>query len=188
MRFKLRSLLVSAACLVAGGPALADTLFQQLPADAANSQQSDDNGTPIWTQSWPALSNATLDKIVWWGQLGANSLPGATETMEVFLGGVKLTGTLTTSPYVFSPGSTITMYTLDIPDVALTATELGIWNTNLDAEWFWFGAAGENAPGVAATAFRLEGKTDNGTVPEPGALALLGLAGAGLFAARRRHA
>lgn len=179
MYFTLRSAAVSAVCLLATAGASAATLYQQLPTDVANSQQSDAS-VLIYGQSVPALGNVTVDKISWWGFHGQNSGGSAFDSFEVFVNGAQQTGALTAS---IDQG--LDFFTLDIPDIALSgAATLEIWNNSLDVEWFWAGSTG---PGE--TAFRLEGtRNGGGSVPEPGMLALLGLSGLGLCAARRKSA
>ena len=179
MYFTLRSAAVSAACLLATAGASAATLYQQLPTDVANSQQSD-AGVDILGQSVPALGNVTVDKISWWGFHGQNSGGSAFDSFEVFVNGAQQTGALTAS---IDQG--LDFFTLDIQDIALSgAATLEIWNNSQGVEWFWAGSTG---PGE--TAFRLEGtRNGGGSVPEPGVLALLGLSGLGLFAARRKSA
>ncbi len=179
MYFTLRSAAVSAACLLATAAASAATLYQQLPTDVANSQQSD-AGVDILGQSVPALGNVTVDKISWWGFHGQNSGGSAFDSFEVFVNGAQQTGALTAS---IDQG--LDFFTLDIQDIALSgAATLEIWNNSLDVEWFWAGSTGSKE-----TAFRLEGtRNGGGSVPEPGVLALLGLSGLGLCAARRKSA
>lgn len=180
MYFTLRSAAVSAACLLATAAASAATLYQQLPTDVANSQQSDPGTIFIYGQSVPALGNITVDKISWWGFHGQNSGGSAFDSFEVFVNGAQQTGALTAS---IDQG--LDFFTLDIPDIALSgAATLEIWNNSQGVEWFWAGSTG---PGE--TAFRLEGtRNGGGSVPEPGVLALLGLSGLGLCAARRKSA
>lgn len=179
MYFTLRSAAVSAACLLATAAASAATLYQQLPTDVANSQQSDAS-VDILGPSVPALGNVTVDKISWWGFHGQNSGGSAFDSFEVFVNGAQQTGALTAS---IDQG--LDFFTLDIPDIALSgAATLEIWNNSQGVEWFWAGSTG---PGE--TAFRLEGtRNGGGSVPEPGVLALLGLSGLGLCAARRKSA
>ncbi len=179
MYFTLRSAAVSAACLLATAGASAATLYQQLPTDVANSQQSDASVDILW-QSVPALGNVTVDKISWWGFHGQNSGGSAFDSFEVFVNGAQQTGALTAS---IDQG--LDFFTLDIPDIALSgAATLEIRNNSQGVEWFWAGSTG---PGE--TAFRLEDtRNGGGSVPEPGVLALLGLSGLGLCAARRKSA
>ena len=179
MYFTLRSAAVSAACLLATAAASAATLYQQLPTDVANSQQSDAS-VLIYGQSVPALGSVTVDKISWWGFHGQNSGGSAFDSFEVFVNGAQQTGALTAS---IDQG--LDFFTLDIQDIALSgAATLEIWNNSLDVEWFWAGSTG-----AGETAFRLEGtRNGGGSVPEPGVLALLGLSGLGLCAARRKSA
>ncbi len=179
MYFTLRSAAVSAACLLATAGASAATLYQQLPTDVANSQQSDAS-VAIYGQSVPALGSVTVDKISWWGFHGQNSGGSAFDSFEVFVNGAQQTGALTAS---IDQG--LDFFTLDIPDIALSgAATLEIWNNSQGVEWFWAGSTG---PGE--TAFRLEDtRNGGGSVPEPGVLALLGLSGLGLCAARRKSA
>jgi len=179
MYFTLRSAAVSVACLLATAGASAATLYQQQPTDVANSQQSDAS-VAIYGQSVPALGNVTVDKISWWGFHGQNSGGSAFDSFEVFVNGAQQTGALTAS---IDQG--LDFFTLDIQDIALSgAATLEIWNNSLDVEWFWAGSTG-----AGETAFRLEGtRNGGGSVPEPGVLALLGLSGLGLCAARRKSA
>lgn len=179
MYFTLRSAAVSAVCLLATAGASAATLYQQQPTDVANSQQSDAS-VVIYGQSVPALGNVTVDKISWWGFHGQNSGGSAFDSFEVFVNGAQQTGALTAS---IDQG--LDFFTLDIQDIALSgAATLEIWNNSLDVEWFWAGSTG-----AGETAFRLEGtRNGGGSVPEPGVLALLGLSGLGLCAARRKSA
>jgi hypothetical protein len=179
MYFTLRSAAVSAVCLLATAGASAATLYQQQPTDVANSQQSDAS-VAIYGQSVPALGSVTVDKISWWGFHGQNSGGSAFDSFEVFVNGAQQTGALTAS---IDQG--LDFFTLDIQDIALSgAATLEIWNNSLDVEWFWAGSTG-----AGETAFRLEGtRNGGGSVPEPGVLALLGLSGLGLCAARRKSA
>ena len=180
MVLTLRPHLVAAAltCLLISTGASAATLYQQLPDAAGVSQQSDTStGTP-YAQTIPALGSITLETISWWGFHGQNSNGSAFDNFEVFVGGAKQAGTLTSGT-----DSGFAFYTLDIPDIVLNGAQtLEIWNNSLDVEWYWAGAAGTDA-----TAYRLDGtRNGGGTVPEPTSLALLGLAGLGLWARRRR--
>ena len=179
MYFTLRSAAVSAVCLLATAGASAATLYQQQPTDVANSQQSDAS-VAIYGQSVPALGSVTVDKISWWGFHGQNSGGSAFDSFEVFVNGAQQTGALTAS---IDQG--LDFFTLDIQDIALSgAATLEIWNNSPDVEWFWAGSTG-----AGETAFRLEGtRNGGGSVPEPGVLALLGLSGLGLCAARRKSA
>ena len=185
MTFQLRPLIVSVACLLTSGSALADVLYQQLPTDPAQNQWSDAATGSPYLQAIPALAGATLDKIVWWGFHGPLSMGESADVLEVLLNGTAVAGSLTKEADLTYAG--LTRYTLDIADIALTATEIGVWNTSLDVEWIWSGAPGNDTAGNPATAFRLEG-TRATSVPEPTTLALLGLAGAALLRTRRARA
>jgi hypothetical protein len=55
---------------------------------------------------------------------------------------------------------------------------------NDDVSWFWQGL---DAAGAPLLAFSLEGTRNGGVVPEPGTLALLGLAGLAARAASRKR-
>ena len=195
MSSKLVSSIALAACLLASGGAFAEVLYQQAPTADATGESANNpvvTGEPLLFQSIPSLGNVTLEKIVWWGYRNPaydpNPYPGTVESFEVYLDGSVVAGNLTLDFGSNLPNTSrpLVRYTLDVADAPLTATEIALANMNDDVSWFWQGA-GLDAAGAPLLAFSLEGTRNGGVVPEPGMLALLGLAGLALQAASRKR-
>jgi hypothetical protein len=196
MSSKLISSLALTACLLASGGALAEVLYEQAPTATATGESANDpavTGEPLLFQSIPSLGNVTLEKIVWWGyrhpSIDPNPYPGTVENFEVYLNGSVVAGTLEIkrdSNNLPSTNQPLVQYIFDVADAPLTATEIGLVNMNEDVWWFWQGA-GTDAAGAPLLAFSLEGTRNGGVVPEPGMLALLGLAGLAVRAASRKR-
>lgn len=142
---------------------------------ATNGLEADFNGGSPVSQSFAALPNSTLDKIVWWGYYNDGN---DDSSFEVFLGNsaVPLAGSLTVMP----AGNGVMQYTLDVADAPLTATKIAIWNKSDLVEWYWQGTSSGQPP--ASQAFSLQGSL----VPEPGTWALM-LGGLALLPALRRR-
>lgn len=195
MSSKLISSVALAACLLASGGAFAEVLYQQAPTADATGESANNpvvTGEPLLFQSIPSLGNVTLEKIVWWGYRNPaydpNPYPGTVESFEVYLDGSVVAGNLTLDFGSNLPNTSrpLVRYTLDVADAPLTATEIALANMNDDVSWFWQGA-GLDAAGAPLLAFSLEGTRNGGVVPEPGTLALLGLAGLAARAASRKR-
>ena len=196
MSSKLVSSIALTACLLASGGAFAEVLYQQAPTADATGESANNpvvTGEPLLFQSIPSLGNVTLEKIVWWGYRNPaydpNPYPGTVESFEVYLNGSVVAGVLSSSVVGSLPNTnrSLLKYTLDVTDAPLTATEIGVTNVNDFVGWFWQGA-GVDAAGAPLVAFSLEGTRNGGVVPEPGMLAMLGLAGLALRAASRKRA
>lgn len=177
----IRTSIFAAACALLSVSSQADVLFERSPGLSALDGIQSDGATPAYQQSFPSLTGATLDKIVWWGFHGSNSGGSLFDSFEVFLGSTQLTGALTSSAD-FGGVAGLTEYVLDIVDTSLTAATIDIWNNSFDVEWFWQTVT----PGSDLTAFRLEGTRGDQQIPEPGLLGLLGIAALALSLARHR--
>ena len=195
MSSKLISSIALTACLLASGGAFAEVLYQQAPTADATGESANNpvvTGEPLLFQSIPSLGNVSLEKIVWWGYRNPaydpNPYPGTEESFEVYLDGSVVAGNLTLDFGSNLPNTSrpLVRYTLDVADAPLTATEIALANMNDDVSWFWQGA-GTDAAGAPLVAFSLEGTRNGGVVPEPGTLALLGLAGLAARAASRKR-
>lgn len=191
MSSKLVSSIALTACLLASGAAFADVLYEQAPTGDATGLSANLSGDPLSTQIIPSLGSATLDKINWWGYRDPfnDPFPTEVESFEVYLNGSVVAGVLSSSVVGSLPNTnrSLLKYTLDVTDAPLTATEIGVTNVNDFVGWFWQGA-GVDAAGAPLVAFSLEGTRNGGVVPEPGMLAMLGLAGLALRAASRKRA
>lgn len=191
MSSKLVSSIALTACLLASGAAFADVLYEQAPTVDATGLSANLSGDPLLTQTIPSLGSVTLDKINWWGYRDPvnDPFPAEVESFEVYLNGSVVAGVLSSSVVGSLPNTSRSLlkYTLDVTDAPLTATEIGVTNVNDFVGWFWQGA-GVDAAGAPLVAFSLEGTRNGGVVPEPGMLAMLGLAGLALRAASRKRA
>lgn len=191
MSSKLVSSLALTACLLASGGAFAEVLYEQAPTTDATGQSANLSGDPLLVQAIPSLGSVTLDKINWWGYRDPvnDPFPAEVENFEVYLNGSVVAGLLSSSTVGSLPNTSrsLVKYTLDVADAPLTATEIGVMNVNDFVSWFWQGA-GTDAAGAPLVAFSLEGTRNGGVVPEPGVLALLGLAGLAVRAASRKRA
>ena len=190
MSSKLVSSIALTACLLASGAASADVLYEQAPTAGATGLSANLSGDPLLLQTIPSLGSATLDKINWWGYRDPvnDPYPTAVESFEVYLNGSVVAGVLSSSVVGSLPNTnrSLLKYTLDVADAPLTATDIGLTNVNDFVGWFWQGA-GTDATGAPLVAFSLEGTRNGGVVPEPGMLAMLGLAGLALRAASRKR-
>ena len=177
----IKTSIFAAACSLLSVSSQADVLFERSPGVSALDGIQSDAATTAYQQGFPALTGATLDKIVWWGFHGSDSGGSTFDSFEVFLGSAQLTGTVTSSQD-FGGLVGLNEYVLDIADTPLTADTIDIWNNSLDVEWYWQTVS----PGSDLTAFRLEGTRGSQQIPEPGLLSLLGIAALALPLTRRR--
>lgn len=191
MSYKLASSLALSAFLLTSASAFAEVLYEQAPTADPTGLSANLSGDPLLVQAIPSLGSVTLDKINWWGYRDPFNDPNPTEveSFNVYLGGNIVSGSLSRDLGTTLPNtqSLLFKYTLDVTDAPLTATELGIENVNDLVSWFWQGS-GADPVATGLVAFSLEGTRNGGVVPEPGVLALLGLAGLALRIASRKRA
>lgn len=186
MKIAMKPLLGMLVGAVMAAGVMADQLVGATPfSGSAFGQQSDGNSAP-YAQAFVAPSGTVLDAIRWWGFHTDNSMGSAFDNFVVTIDGVAQAGTLS----VLSGATGFDEYTLDIVDVALTGSMLGIVNDSTDVEWFWqsstaVGNAG--APDAAGVAFSLIGRQATFNVDEPASVGLALAALTMLGAAQRRR-
>jgi hypothetical protein len=149
-------------------------------------QQSDTTGSPYSTV-FATAAGFDVTRVEWWGYdllrtAGANAF-------EVRLNNVLLSGSVGSDPagsFVLKDSSgtdtDVVKYFIDLAPLqqALTSglsTNLSIYNSSFDVEWYWQGGTGAASPGVGYRLFGEQGVT----LPEPGSLALVALAGLALL-------
>jgi hypothetical protein len=167
-----------AAVLAGAGPYLG----------ALNGTQNDQSTPPLTPLTFAVPSNATLQEIVWWGYRANEATTGGPfdDDFIVTLGGLTQTGTLSRSVAATFNGVDIVRYSLDVVDTVLSASSIAVFSNAPDFEWYWQGiSAAPDGDPAFRPAFNLIGTVSSPTVPEPGSLALVALAGMALLAARR---
>ena len=173
------------AGVVAAGNASAELISSPLYGSAAYGQQSDQGTGLAYEQAFTAPASSVLTAIRWWGFHSQDSGGSAFDNFVVMLDGQVQTGSLSVVP-----GGFFNEYTLDVPDVALTASMLSIFNDSSDVEWFWQSASAvgnPDSPHSTAVAFSLLGQPA-APIDEPGVPTLIAAALAGLAWARRASA
>lgn len=178
----LRQLAAMAALLGTMAPALAGSLAFDAPQGTRNGLQSDaSSGPPLSASYFVGATGGIVTSIVWWGYHGANSGGESFDNFAVWLDGAQQSGSLTKTAV-----SDFTRYELDIADIAVQAMQSGdleILNDSFDVEWFWQYANTDNPQ----MSFSLDSNPRTVSVPEPGSLALAGLALLGLTSSARRR-
>jgi hypothetical protein len=183
--------------LLAGGmvllpaPLLAVPLLEKLPGSHLDGLQSDAGSSP-WMEGFSIPAAATLTKVSWWGYYleGTEDAEAGSYLFSVDIGGSgPLSGTVTRSfDSVIMDASdpqfslNLYRYELDLPNISFAggSSTLEISNNSLDVVWLWQGLNGNER------AFSIEGEQAVQLVPEPGILALLGIALMGWVLTSRR--
>jgi len=147
-------------------------LLERLPAVQPYGIQAD--ASTGWLSQAVEVGSGGVERVVWWGFHGANSLGAGADAFEVYLDGVVVSGSLNASPV-----GDLTRYTLQLSQAVAGPAELAIWNASGDVEWFWQSVAVGND---SQAAFTLEGTLS--VVPEP-ATGMLLAAGLALLGVRR---
>lgn len=173
MKFARFLLAFALSCVVPAG-ASAALLFERAPASVAYGIQSDASTGPL--QQSLALGPSMVERIIWWGFHGANSLGPDQDAFEVYLDGQLMGGSLVSSDI-----DGLTRHVLELSAAVASPTKLTLWNNSFDVEWFWqSGAVGDDVN----AAFALEGEV-LAAVPEPATVAVLGIGILAAAAARR---
>ena len=186
MQFAMKPLLGMLVGAVMATGAMADEIVGAAPYSGAAFGQQTDGNSAAYTQAFVAPSGTVLDAIRWWGFHTTNSMGSAYDNFVVTIDGVAQAGTLS----VLSGANGFDEYTLDIADVALAGSMLGIVNDSFDVEWFWQSSTAVGNPGApdaTGVAFSLIGRQGTFTVDEPAGVGLALVALAMLGAAQGRR-
>jgi hypothetical protein len=192
MRWALGSAVLAASVSAYAVPTL---LAGQNPYTAAlNGTQSDDGSPPAKTQAFTVTkTNAVVQSIVWWGfRTDADPQHAGFDDFTVAINGNALSGNLSEASEPDLNG--LSKYTLDLDvDLSLGSQSGTLAISNFADSffaWWWQGINGSDGslPSFPVS-YQLLGTGDDGTtVPEPGSLALVAMAGLALLASRRRSA
>lgn len=155
------------------------------------------SAVPIWLESVSPTVGGRLTEIVWWGYFFPDASQGETlpadqdVAFNVLVGGQSQVGTLSFSPVADEDIDDVDLirYSLILaggPQLkANSVYELGIENVNLESRWYWQGSGSGNED---LASYQLTVNTPDGSVPEPSAWLLGGLAMLAAGVARRRAA